>query len=577
MLELIPVHTDYELQCGRRLEMKILPKSGNPKGPVELTITAENVDMKTYETAVKIVEYKVVVVPVDRLEVVSETTDLKAEDPAVMFGVGAYDAAGNELDTLDGVKLSWFIGKKSNWTQRTFSISDHSGARREIAMFQGSQSGPIIHLKPMGSGAGTVICALSDEFYDSVAPATLDISITAPLHLEPDGAFLLEGGEAKLTLYEKIGPKDNYKLVPLPLGGDLAEHTIHSREEDIARVDPARQVVIGGRPDKETTLLVKDLQGNIVKGVPIRTARPARMEIKSYPNPESVMMVVGRDYNITTTIFDEEDHVIYPSLNILMKTTFGRQFDVLNISVNGDFARIRPDVVGFGKIRASLRSTLSPEEDEIELQPHVKAITDFQIYETLVINPSKTILPWAPDMATTNYSLTYKVTGGSKVYSYLAEPASLATVDGEGKVKVHSGPGTVKVTAGQSGNMMNNVTAMVHLVQPNDMKLVQGAVEWPVNQTITIPVAFYGEDPDTGEQVLYTDCTDINFQVSVSNTKDFAVQNKSVRGSNYPPGACATLNVVGLTAGAVTTVSITFTPPGSDTELRETTTVSVYE
>ena len=60
--------------------------------------------------------------------------------------------------------------------------------------------------------------------------------------------FLLEGGEAKLSLYEKIGPKDNFKLVPLPLGGDLAEHTIHSREEDIARVDQTRQVVLVGFP-----------------------------------------------------------------------------------------------------------------------------------------------------------------------------------------------------------------------------------------------------------------------------------------------------------------------------------------
>ena len=111
MLELIPVNTDHELHCGRRLEIKILPKSGNPKGPVELIITAENVDMETYESAVKTVDYKLVVVPVHRLEVVAEATELKAEDPAVMFGVGAWDAAGNELDTLDGVKLSWFIGK----------------------------------------------------------------------------------------------------------------------------------------------------------------------------------------------------------------------------------------------------------------------------------------------------------------------------------------------------------------------------------------------------------------------------------------------------------------------------------
>ena len=111
MLELIPVNTDHELHCGRRLEIKILPKSGNPRGPVELTITAENVDMESFEKAVKRVEYKLVVVPVHRLEVVTETTELKAEDPPVMFGVGAYDAAGNELDTLDGVKLAWFIGK----------------------------------------------------------------------------------------------------------------------------------------------------------------------------------------------------------------------------------------------------------------------------------------------------------------------------------------------------------------------------------------------------------------------------------------------------------------------------------
>ena len=27
-----------------------------------------------------------------------------------MFGVGAYDKDNNELDTLDGVTLNWFVG-----------------------------------------------------------------------------------------------------------------------------------------------------------------------------------------------------------------------------------------------------------------------------------------------------------------------------------------------------------------------------------------------------------------------------------------------------------------------------------
>ena len=88
---------------------------------------------------------------------------------------------------------------------------------------------------------------------------------------------------------------------------------------------------------------------------------------------------------------------------------------------------------------------------------------------------------------------------------------------------------------------------------------------------------FYNDGGESGEQVLYTDCADINFQVSVSNTKDFAVQNKSMRGTHNPPGACAGIHIIGLTPGAVTTVSVTFTLPGSGTELKETLTVSVYE
>ena len=443
-------------------------------------------------------------------------------------------------------------------------------------MFHGVQAGPIVRLKAVGSGKGTMICAVSDKFYENLEPATLDISISAPLQLQPDGVYLLQGGEANLTLYDKIGTKDNFQLKPVPLSGEFTEYTIESREEDIARVDMARQVVIGGTPGEETTLLVRDLEGNIIKGVPIRTARPARMEIRSHPNPSSVQLIVGQEYNITTTIYDEDDHVIYPSDNILMKTTFGKQFDVIDITPNGELARVRPEFVGIAKIRASLRSTLSPEEDEIELEPHVKASTNFEIYESLVMTPSKTILPWTPDI-TTNYTLTYKVTGGGKVYKYVVEPESLAKVDAEGKVKVFSGPGTITVTAGQSKSMHNNATARVHLIKPVTMKLVQSVAEWPVDQTISLPVAFYGTDPDTEEQVLFTDCADLNFKVSVSNTKDFSVLNKSVRGTAVPPGACAMINLVGKTAGAVTTVSVVFSSADSEEEMKETVTVSVYE
>ena len=53
-----------------------MPKSANPNGPVTLTISADNVD-ETQENAVKHVEYTVVIVPVARLEIVSEKTTIK--------------------------------------------------------------------------------------------------------------------------------------------------------------------------------------------------------------------------------------------------------------------------------------------------------------------------------------------------------------------------------------------------------------------------------------------------------------------------------------------------------------------
>ena len=42
---------------------------------------------------------------------------------------------------------------------------------------------------------------------------------------------------------------------------------------------------------------------------------------------------MNHEYDINITIYDADDHVIHPSENILTKTTFGKQFDVIDISV----------------------------------------------------------------------------------------------------------------------------------------------------------------------------------------------------------------------------------------------------
>ena len=66
----------------------------------------------------------------------------------------------------------------------------------------------------------------------------------------------------------------------------------------------------------------------------------------------------------------------------------------------------------------------------------------------------------------------------------------------------------------------------VHLSVPTRLELPDYGVEWVVNQTVTIPLAFYTRDPDTGEEVIYTDCADVPFEVTLSNNKDFTLLPK---------------------------------------------------
>ena len=75
---------------------------------------------------------------------------------------------------------------------------------------------------------------------------------------------------------------------------------------------------------------------------------------------------------------------------------------------NGLRATIRTTEVGIGRVKASLRSVLTEDDEELEIVPHVKATADLEVYETVVIKPRETILPWDENLAP-EYELKYSV------------------------------------------------------------------------------------------------------------------------------------------------------------------------
>ena len=51
--------------------------------------------------------------------------------------------------------------------------------------------------------------------------------------------------------------------------------------------------------------------------------------------------------------------------------------------------------------------------------------------------------------------------------------------------------------------------------------------EGSVNTDIRVPISAHGEHPVTGQRVLFDDCSDIEFEVKLSNKKDFEYRGKS--------------------------------------------------
>ena len=71
------------------------------------------------------------------------------------------------------------------------------------------------------------------------------------------------------------------------------------------------------------------------------------------------------------------------------------------------------------------------------------------------------------------------------------------------------------------------LTATVHLLAPTRLQIAEYNVEWVVNQTISIHLAIFTVDPDTKEEIMFSDCSDVNVEVTLSNNKDFVMKDKS--------------------------------------------------
>jgi len=559
VVALDPHHSDYELLCGTRLEFRILKNNGHPN--VDFKLIAENVDPET-ELSTEIpqkVEYNIRVRPVHQLEVLGLKTELVAGSDPTPFGVAGYDSEENEFDTLDGLQLTWYIGGK-----------------REVAVFENHrQLGPIIKVVPIGVGKGACIAVLTDPNYENVKPAHLEFTVKADLFIEPDGAFLLEGGKAHLKLFEKSGLRDSTGEQikrELVTTGEDPDFKFEVKEPEYVTLDGNN---VTAQKIGETTIFVKNPEGEIVKGMPIRVTKAHSLTVKAHPNPESKQLILDHDYTVKVTVFNKEGREIYPSENILTKITFPKQFHLRYVSDNGLLAEATMTSIGLGKVKASLRSVLTDDDEEIEIVPHVKGSLDFEVYEQVTIEPKETILPW-DDNVKPVYTLTYKAKGGGQVYAYSVDNEEAATANSEGHVEtLATGPVSLKVKAYMPQSEANFDEAEVYILAPTHVQMLSNSVEFSTRGYWRGQIAFYTLLPDN-DKVMFSDCSYVPYEVTLSDPENFVVDERSNLGQVSSYTHCAYFNVKAKTNSGSTKITVSYLEPSSGRTLRAHTTITVF-
>ena len=60
-------------------------------------------------------------------------------------------------------------------------------------------------------------------------------------------------------------------------------------------------------------VFVKNAEGEIIKGMPIRIAKAHSLTVTAEPNPESKQLILDQEYTIKVNIFTKDERPIYPS------------------------------------------------------------------------------------------------------------------------------------------------------------------------------------------------------------------------------------------------------------------------
>ena len=510
----------------------------------------------------------IIVDKIHSLKIVTKTHELYLEETPEKFEVRAYDEAGNEFSTLQGIKFRWTIEGGGGGTSKgtdilrfmTWKDSPYNTEpileKLESEGYQGNK----VLMEGIKTGSARVSVRLVDSQHSQVAPASEPLMVVANLFLVPPAAYLLPCANLQFAANQF---KSN-KLVPVKLPS--VNHNLVV-DPKLAQLDPAAASVTAG--NNVGVGVVELVDKNVAPGEMVKTptsdlfvVTPASLDLQLQPH-NSWTVVVGREAVIVVTIMDLDNNRVFASDNLHISLNVDSSyFKISNSLSNGTMHTGTPQQPGKVTVTASLTGAGS-----CDLETPVTVSAVMEIVPEMRLDPELTLLAWDP-LAEVTYTVKHTVVGGPEAarLTWTNSNTSLASTNQLGVSRVTGGQvGSVQVTSHLTRHSHCDASAKIQVVPAVSLSLAPEHQEWEVASVLQVPLQM------TSDLGQLSHCHSLPLLPSLSDSLFSAGISPSVSSSD-----CASVSVTsGLTPGH-TKVSVTWTYVADDTGDLVTLTDSKY-
>lgn len=570
-----------EAGCTSAAIVTLAPRWG---GTATLAKTQAIVTAEDAQSAGHILRCDINVDRIHSLQIVTKTHELFLEEAPEEFSVRAYDDQGNEFSTLEGIVFKWTVESSSSsgsenvqfikFRDSTYALEPKL-AELEAKGMQGSK----VLLEGIKTGSSKVSVRLVSKAYGDVPPAEVTVMVVANLFLVPHNAYVMLGAAVD---YHAEQMKSN-RIHKIELSKSQ-QYYLDVANTDLAAVDSnEKQTVFAYYQVGVTDVSLRDHNVGRDEGVKSPSAdlhivQPAyiTIDIDPYSNWN---VLVGNPYNLHISIFDAENHRLFPSSNMIAKITVDAgYFEMEETTKNGTWVNGRPLKTGTAEVRAVLKGTINPANGEyVLLDTPLRASAQMEVFEPIALEPQLSVFPWDPINKST-HQVKYTVLGvstASSPFVWSSVNTSVATVTQNGVSKTSGRLGETAIIAAMNRASHNRGQAVIMVVPVVGLEIVRDhTLEVEVGSRLNIPVSFMAAN-----KRRFTSCSQLPYTQSLEDRAIFDVSREGDP-KELHQDACTHVALEGKNVGfSKLTVSYSYPSHQGNSvfELNDDVTVAAYD